>query len=301
MGPRGDGQETAVTKAHDDLASNALPTPLGELPFDPASADAVTQRWLEELCRRTDEVLWASYRFSLGEAGAAWPRVLFPLKGKERRVGEQEARFAFASALLTETGRQPWALAAEVPTRLSYRFAHRGGEGKAQRALTDLALYRHGHDEPAIAVEFKSGGRLGRSEVDEGINKDVAKILAEQPDALWFHVVRDANGATLQGVLRTLDAAVSRLSSPNRLSAYLAPGKAVEPRAKTIAFHICVLNPDVKVSIHRVLDYVPGRPRHDFFAIETAGVETSAARSSLEIGGGQGWTVYRGSPPAAQT
>ena len=258
-------------------------------PVDPASADALTQRWLEELCRRTDEILWDSYRFATGAEDAPWPRVMFPLKGQERRVGEQEARFAFVAALLADP--EPWAFAAEVPTRLSYRFAHRGTGAKAQRALTDLVLYRHGHDEPAVAVELKSGGRSGRSEIDESINKDIAKILAEQPDALWFHLVRSVNSATLQGLLRTLDTAVSRLSSAGRLSAYLAPGKVVEPRAKTIAFHICVLNPDTTASIHRVLDYVPGKPQRDFFALETA-----AGRSSVEIADGQGWSVHRRTP-----
>ena len=265
-----------------------------ETPADPASADAITQRWLERLCRRADDVLWSSYRFALGEAGASWPRVMLPQKGHEWRVGEQEARFAFVAALLAELGPEPWAFAAEVPTRLSYRYARHGAGAKAQRALTDLALYRHGHDEPALAVEFKSGGRSGKAEIDESIRKDVAKILAEQPDALWFHVVRGANSATLQGLLRTLDAAISLLSSPFRLSDYLAPGKVVEPRAKTIAFHICVLNPDVTASVHRVLEYVPGKPASGFFTIDTA-----ATGVSLEIADGQGWSVHRGAQPAS--
>jgi hypothetical protein len=260
------------------------------VPADPAAADAATQEWLRALCRRTDELLWASHRFATGAAGAPWPRVMFPQKGQVRRAGEQEARFAFVAALLAEPGSEPWAFAAEVPTRLSYRFAGRGAGEKAQKALTDLALYRHGHDEPALAVEFKSGGRSGKSEIDEGIRKDVAKVLAEQPDALWFHVVRGVNSATLSGLLRTLDEAISRLSNPNRLSDYLAAGKTVEPRAKKIAVHVCVLNPDMTASIHRVLDYVPGKPERDFFTIEVA-----ATGLSLEIADGQGWDVFRGS------
>jgi hypothetical protein len=263
------------------------------VPVDPAAADAATQEWLRELCRRADEVLWSSYRFAMEVPGAPWPRVMFPRKGQVRRVSEQEARFAFVAALLAESGSEPWAFAAEVPTRLSYRCAQRGAGEKAQRALTDLALYRHGHDEPALAVEFKSGGRSGKSEIDESIRTDVARILAEQPDALWFHVVRSANSATLQGLLRTLDEAISRLSSPTRLSEYLAAGKTVEPRAKKIAFHICVLNPDVNASIHGVLDYVPGKPKPDFFTIDVV-----ATRDSLEIAEGTGWDVFRGSPPA---
>ena len=249
---------------------------------------ALDQRWLEELCRRTDDVLWNSYRFALGVVDAPWPRVMFPRKGQERRVGEQEARAAFVAALLADAGAEPWAFAVEVPTRLSYRFAQRGSGVKAQRALTDLALYRQAHDEPALAVEFESGGRSGKTEIDESIRKDVAAILAEQPDALWFHVVRGANSATLQGLLRTLDAALSRLSNPFKLRDYLAPGKTVEPRAKTIAFHICVLNPDMMASIHRVLEYVPGRPERDFFTIAA-----TATRASLEIADDQGWHVYR--------
>jgi len=263
------------------------------VPGDPAAADAATQEWLRELCRRTDEILWSSYRFAMGMPGTPWPRILFPQKGQVRRVGEQEARFAFVAALLAEPGDEPWAFAAEVPTRLSYRFAHRGAGERAQKALTDLVLYRHGHDQPALAVEFKSGGRSGKSEIDESIRMGVAKVLAEQPDALWFHVVRSATSATLQGLLRALDEAVSRLSSPIRLSEYLAAGKTVEPRAKKIAFHLCVLNPDVTASIHGVLDYVPGKPKHDFFAIDV-----EATRDSLEIVEGHGWDVVRGSPAA---
>lgn len=263
------------------------------VPGDPAAADAAFQEWLRELCRRTDEVLWGSYRFAMGAPAAPWPRVMFPHKGQVRRVSEQEARFAFVAALLAEQGPEPWAFAAEVPTRLSYRFAHRGAGEKAQKALTDLALYRHGHDQPALAVEFKAGGRSGKSEIDESIRKDVAKVLAEQPDALWFHVVRSANSATLQGLLRALDQAISLLSNANRLGDYLAAGKTVEPRAKKIAFHVCVLNPDMTASIHRVLDYVPGKPKHDFFSIDAV-----ATRDSLEIADGRGWDVHRGAPPA---
>lgn len=44
-------------------------------------------------------------------------------------------------------------------------------------------------------------------------------------------------------------------------------------------------------SIHRVLDYVPGRPERDFFTIEVV-----ATPDSLEIAGEQGWDVFRGLP-----
>jgi hypothetical protein len=259
---------------------------------------AIDHEWLERLCRRADDILWDGYRYALGGPAAPWPRVMFPAKGHERRVGEQEARFAFVAELLADPASAPWAFAGETPTRLSYRFAQRGGSPRAQRALTDLALYRDGDDAPALAVEFKSGGRSGKSEQDDSIKKDIAKVLAEQPPALWFQVVRDGSDATLQGLLRTLDGAISQLSNPYKLGAYLASGKTPEPRAKTIAFHLCVLNPDVTASIHRVLDYVPGKPKDEFFTLETTSTSSlpgiaAATGASLEIADGQGWSVYR--------
>jgi hypothetical protein len=62
--------------------------------------------------------------------------------------------------------------------------------------------------------------------------------------------------------------------------------RAVKPHAKTITFHICVLNPDMTASIHHQLDYVPGEPEEDFFTIAS-----TATRASLEIADGQGWSV----------
>jgi hypothetical protein len=272
--------------------------------------NTIDQDWLAQLCRSTDDILWSGYRFAEGAPGAPWPRVLFPPKGHERRIGEHEARTAFTAALLADPAATPWAFAAEAPTRLSYRFAQRAGGSKAHRALTDLALYRDDPDTPALAVEFKSGGRSGRSEHDESIRKDMAKVLAEQPPALWFHLVRDVNEATLQGLLRTLDTAISHLSNPYKLAGYLASGKTPEPRAKAIAFHLCLLSPDAMVSVHRVLDYVPGKPKDEFFTLATAlggdslasagdpaalggDASASAGAAALEIADGQGWSVYR--------
>jgi hypothetical protein len=272
---------------------------MGDVPrqgFSPAT----DRQWLERLCRRTDDVLWQSYRFSLGAAagGAAaeWPRVVFPPKGRERRVGEQEARFAFVTALLTGDGAGDWAFAAECPTRLSYRFAHRGAGEKSQRALTDLALYRRDAasvgdrcDAATLSIEFKSGGRSGKSEKDDSIVKDMAKIVAERPDALWFHTVRDANSANLQGLLNALKASLKTMGNPVRLADYVALGKTATPVPKAITFHICVLNPDLMLSLHRTLDYRPKRVPGDFFELD---VQT--LRSSLEIVDARGWSVYQG-------
>lgn len=232
------------------------------------AATAIDQEWLAGVCRASDQIIWDAFRFALGEPAMPWPRLMLPTKGKERRVGEQEARMALVTALLADPEASSWALAAEAPTRLSYRFAGRASGPRAQRALIDLALYRGDADAPALEVEFTSGGRSGKSEHDDSIRRDIAKVLAEQPPVLWFQVMRDATGSALEGLLRALDAAISLLSNPYRLAGYLAPGKAPEPRAKAIAFHLCVVNPGLTASLHRVLDYVPGRPDDSFFLLE---------------------------------
>lgn len=264
----------------------------------------IDQEWLAQLCRDGDDILWEGYRFALGEPGAPWPRLLFPTKGKERRVGEQEARVALIAALLADPEASRWALAVEAPTRLSYRLAGRASGPRAQRALTDLALYRGDADSPALAVEFTSGGRSGKSEHDDSIRRDIAKVLAEQPPVLWFHVVREATGSALEGLLRALDTAISLLSNPYKLAGYVAPGKTPEPRAKAIAFHLCILNPGLTASLHRVLDYVPGRPDDEFFSLGgTAGAggpptgggspANATAAAAIALAERRGWSVHR--------
>jgi hypothetical protein len=54
----------------------------------------------------------------------------------------------------------------------------------------------------------------------------------------------------------------------------------------------------VTASIHRVLDYVPGKPKDEFFTLETTSTSSlpgiaAATGASLEIADGQGWSVYR--------
>ena len=258
---------------------------------DQVTDQTIDQEWLARLCRRGDEILWGAYRFALAEPGAAWPRLLFPLKGREHRIGEQDARVALIAALLTDPDGGAWALSVEAPTRLSYRPGGRAAGPRAQRAVTDLALYRGG-DGPDLAVAFTSGGRSGKAEHDDGIRREMAQVLAEQPAALWFHIVRDAGGPAVAGLLRALEAAVSLLSNPYKLAAYVAAGKTPEPRAKPIAFHLCLMETGLTASLHRVLDYVPGRPDDDFFSLD-AGAGPLTLAAAVELAERRGWSVHR--------
>jgi hypothetical protein len=263
---------------------------------------AVDPLWLAALCRRTDALLFEGDSFVRAVGGgrgaardaspaATWPRILFPPRGKERRLSEQEARFAFVAALLDEPAPHEWAFAAEAPTRLSYRFPQRGGASKAQKGLTDLALYRGDPDRPALAVEFKAGGRWGKSENDQSIRMDVAKLIAEEPDGLWFHVLRDANAQTLRGAVGALAAAIADLSSRFRLADYLAPGKQAEPRPKRLTFHLCLLGEGPAVALHRELEYAPGKFRPELLDLELAEAGDATGETGITLGADSSWKL----------
>ena len=250
-------------------------------------------QWLEWMCRRADLLLWESYSYALREPGAAWPRLIFPEAGRERRVGAQEVREAVFGALHGQGG-HPWqAFATDVPSVLSYRDPHAGASSSARPALIDLAVYsRDNHYTPWTSIVCKAGGWRGTSGRDVSIRKHLAVLLAEDSHAVWFHVLRSASSETLQGLLRTLDAAVTELSDPKVLREYLAEDVPPEPWPKRIAFHICVLNPDLRVSLHRILDYDPARSHAGFFSLAV-----SSTGTSFDVPVGQEWHVHRGPTP----
>ena len=126
------------------------------------------------------------------------------------------------------------------------------------------------------------GGRSGKSEQDESIKKDMAKVLAEQPPALWFHVVRDASDATLQG----LAARTGRgdLTAEQPLQAESLPGARQDSRAARQDDRLSRLRAEprrdpVGPSRARLL---PGKPKDEFFTIETAVTDASAVATALE-------------------
>ena len=216
----------------------------------------------------------------------------FPLREADRRVSEQEARFAFVLALAHEPpGRILFA--PENPTRGGYRFAHKGEGTKAQRARTDISLYDCGDkDRPLVNMEFKASERSGNSANSEDIRKDMAKLVAEGsdewvPDGVWFHVVRSVNNNSLNGLLRTFRTELALLSDRQRLADYTDERNST-PLPKRIAFHICILHEGMRTSIHRVLDYDPTDVPERFLS-----VQYKATLGSLEIEDPNHWSVYR--------
>lgn len=211
-------------------------------------------------------------------------RMLFPRLGNAPRVSEQEARFAFVAALAGFSSPGGLLFAVENPTSIAYRFKNMGVGTKATRARTDVALYDA--KMPVLNVEFKASGRSEARESFGDISKDMAKLVAERVDGMWFHVLRRANNSTIKGLLAVLGKQLAALSDSAELASFTDPDRTAKPEPKRLIFHICVLDPTMRTSIHRVLEYSPADVPHGFFKVECA-----ATKSSLNVAPGQGWSV----------
>ena len=105
-----------------------------EDPVEPAASPppAIDQRWLEELCRRTDVRLWRAD--SAGSRGQHWP--LTP------EAARQEVLSALVAELTGDKIGQVWWAASGVATRASYAPVERWGTETPRPGSFDLALYR---------------------------------------------------------------------------------------------------------------------------------------------------------------
>jgi hypothetical protein len=255
----------------------------------------LNEAWLRGVCRRTDQILWKSYATSCSpETPDGACKLLFPLRAADRRVSEQEARFAFVLAL-AEQPANGIMFAPENPTRGKYRFKRAGEGTRVASGRTDISLYDCCNTTlPALNIEFKASGRSGNASGSEDIRKDMAKLVAEGAgavavDGMWFHLLRSTNNSSINGLLKALWQELVHLSDREVLRGYTDPQDPAVPRLKRIAFHICVINPLMTASVHRVLDYDPTAVPEDFFKLRYR-----AQRDGLDIEEGQGWDVHRG-------
>lgn len=200
------------------------------------------------ICADVDAMLLDSLDVSRGSEAATGSGLIFPLKGQSRRVSEQEVRFLFAHAVEAAAAHGKLHYAVEVPTEKTYHFS---GQGE-RRASTDLALYLAPDlERPLLNVEFKAHGRSTNRSVHTAVRKDIAKLLAEPCDGLWYHLLGSANGATLEGLTAVLDGALVDLRDGG-LSGYTA----APALAKRLYFHICVL--ERRLALHCCIDVHPG-------------------------------------------
>lgn len=160
---------------------------------------------LKNLCIKTGKKL-----ISMGEEGKmsykdAVPssKLIFPnYRAKDeqdmkRRVSEQESRFAFAHAV--EESNLDCAYTIETPTDHKYSFGeklkiHTEEDSDGQSAMLDMSLFNKENDKYSqkINIEFKAHNPEAKS-----ITKDILKLMIEEQDGLFFHLLEKADNNTL--------------------------------------------------------------------------------------------------------
>lgn len=188
-------------------------------------------REIEALCRRTDRALWSAFHTPF--TGAPESRLSFPetrVNG-EPRVSEQEARFAFVEALQES----PFRYQVEAPTRKLYGFS---GGGK-RAAQTDLVLL-DADGRPLCNVEFKANGASLKARTQERIHKDLQKLLREDREGLWFHLLKGVDSGTLPKLVRVMTDGLAQVR-----------GSFDDLESPAITLHLCVL--EKRFSLHTQL------------------------------------------------
>jgi hypothetical protein len=238
-----------------------------------------------KLCSRVDTTLYASDGVSRRGAVPDGSHLIFPVKRGARRVSEQEVRFLFAHALeAIDAPGEALFYAVEVPTEKKYCFS---GEGE-RSASTDLALYGTGDlVHPCLNVEFKAKGRSANRLVDTVVRKDIAKLLAEPCDGLWYHLLKSANSATLRSLVELFNDALADLVDGGLARYTRAP---LQP--KRLHFHVCVL--ERQLALHCAMSVAP-----DGSGAALTVPISSVRQGALVIDEAGAWHVRRAAAPAA--
>ena len=236
-----------------------------------------TENAVTTAIQKADRALWASYAAAFeGKPPPTGICLQFAryTSGQTQcvRVSEQEARFAVA-AQLQAAG---ILFSIETPTSMAYCLT---GEG-SRSAQTDLTIYS-AHDAPFLNVEFKAGGVSSGRESVFPISKDLQKIVREERDAIWFHLLESVNNSTLLNLWQVLVDELRRNVQEH--------GQKTKP--KRLQIHICVLRH--QFAVQRVLHLHPALVTEAWLT-DMPMFEHEVSRSDLiRVGEANGWEVVR--------
>ena len=159
---------------------------------------------LLEMNRHVAYALWNVASSTSPPSGLS-PRLVFPdLRSGETRVCEQEARLLWCT-MLQETS---YYYAIEAPTTKTY--IQKGKSEKGTSARTDVALYdASGSSLHRVAnIEFKTG-----SPKPEEIRKDLEKLIREEINDNWFHLLSARDSGTLPSLSKKFITDFNKCSS----------------------------------------------------------------------------------------
>ena len=130
------------------------------------------------------------------------PRLIFPTKGSQVRISEQEARIICCDLL----NRLSYYFSIETPTK--GRYVQTGQVGT--RARTDLSLYKfeNTYFKQVANIELKA-----HKSKFENIRKDIEKIVRERLTGNWFHTLKSFHGSTVKDMFKWLKASFLKHSN----------------------------------------------------------------------------------------
>ena len=126
------------------------------------------------------------------------PHVIFPLKRDKNtvRISEQEARVICCS-LLNDLNLY---YSVETPTYETY--VQKGKKPEGMSAQTDLTIF--GFDGQCfrrlVNTEFKA-----HNPTQANITKDIEKLVREDPEGNWFHLLKNTDRGTFKAPLRKFE------------------------------------------------------------------------------------------------
>ena len=115
-------------------------------------------------------------------------------RGSERIIREPELRFAYCD-FLNKQKRIYFKI--EAPTDEDYKFT---GKGR-RKALTDLSLFEGNNR--VLNIEFKEGQAPQKQ-----FDKDIEKLMSENVDGLFFHLIHNKNKRTLKTLINKFNFAL---------------------------------------------------------------------------------------------
>lgn len=228
---------------------------------------------LKAIIKQTDMLLWNSYHASLNsQYDALNTRLIFPKSAsKSIRVSEQEARFIFSNQLNNST----FLFSVETLTQQGYQQKGKKKTG----ARTDLTIYS-GTGKRILNVEFKAVTISPLAKNNFQISKDIQKMLHEENNGLWFHILESVNNSTINELFGTFKESILEYikKSPDAI------------KNKNIIFHICVLKHkfslqrELKLEINEELE----KNLDEFFK-----VDYRVSRDNLKsFSNDQGWIFF---------
>lgn len=107
--------------------------------------------------------------------------------------------------------------------------------------MTDLTLYKEG--QRCLNMEFKAGNTSTKRLKRKHINKDIQKLVFEDVNGFWFHILEKANGTGIETLWKTIQHELKAVTQLDR-----------KFNTKHFTFHCCVLREAYSVQTTFVLN-----------------------------------------------